>query len=407
MTGSTQHYAVVTAAYWAFTLTDGALRMLVLLHLHHLGRSPIEIASLFLFYEFFGVVTNFFGGWIGARFGLKSTLVSGLSLQIIACSMLVAASPHLTIFILMIAQALSGIAKDLTKMSSKSFVKLVIPEDDQSGLMKWIAILTGSKNALKGVGFFLGGFLLTALGFSGACSAMIVLLLVALVAGQAILPKASGKSKVPVSLGQVFSRDPRLNWLAAARLFLFGSRDVWFSLALPLFLSTALAWTFSQVGAFLALWVIGYGLIQALTPRFVGKSATGAPSAKQLGIWTAILVLPLAIIILALQAGLPPTPTIIIGLATFGIVFAANSAIHSFLVVAYAESDKIALRVGFYYMANAVGRLVGTLLSGLVFQLSSNPTVGFQSSLLTSIVFVTIAATLCVKLRNAETTTPA
>src|SRR3546814_16323600 len=62
-------YIAVTAAYWAFMLTDGALRMLVLLHFHTLGFSAIQLAYLFLLYEFMGVVTNLSAGWIAARFG--------------------------------------------------------------------------------------------------------------------------------------------------------------------------------------------------------------------------------------------------------------------------------------------------------------------------------------------------
>ncbi|MCA9322395.1 MAG: MFS transporter, partial [Planctomycetes bacterium] len=146
MTQGLRQYAVVTGAYWSFTVTDGALRMLVLLHLHELGRSALEIASLFLFYEVFGVVTNFLGGYIGSRFGLKSTLVGGLSLQIAALAMMVVDPSRLTIPWVMISQSLSGVAKDLTKMSSKSLVKLVLPEDDDHRLMKWVAVLTGSKN---------------------------------------------------------------------------------------------------------------------------------------------------------------------------------------------------------------------------------------------------------------------
>ncbi len=399
---SLRDYGIVTGAYWGFTLTDGALRMLVLLHLHELGHSPMAIAAMFLFYEVFGVITNLLGGWVGAKFGLKSTLVTGLSLQIIALSLLLVDPIGLTVPLVMTAQALSGVAKDLTKMSSKSFVKLIIPAEDHKGLMTWIAILTGSKNALKGVGFFLGGLLLTTLGFRGACLLMASLLVIPLVVGQIFLPRASGKSKAPISIRNVFSKDARLNWLSAARLFLFGSRDVWFALALPLFLSTALSWSFSEVSGFLALWVIGYGIVQAVAPRFVGRSNSGAPSAKQLGVWTAILTLPLAAILAGLQLGAPAGPTIIVGLALFGFVFAANSAIHSFLVVAYAESDKIALRVGFYYMANAMGRLVGTLLSGTIFQWAGNAESGLSACLFTSIAFVLLSACLCRPLAAAE-----
>jgi MFS family permease len=399
-------YATVTASYWVFTLTDGALRMLVLLYLHEHGHSPLEIASLFLFYELFGVVTNFVGGWIGARFGLKSTLFAGLGLQVVACGLLTVDEARLTLPLLMVAQALSGIAKDLTKMSSKSYVKLVVAESDARGLMKWVAILTGSKNTLKGLGFFLGGVLLATLGLRGACLGMAGALLVALVGSIALLPRAPGKSSSNVSLASLVSRDPRIHWLSAARLFLFGSRDVWFVLALPIFLATDLGWSHGRVGGFLAAWIVGYGLVQAAAPAFVGArgadGARSAPDARRLGSWTAALVLPLAALVLALRQDLAPATSLTIGLALFGLVFAANSAIHSYLIISYAEGDRVALRVGFYYMANAAGRLVGTLLSGAVFQAAGQGRSGLVACLLVSLGFVVVSGLLCVPLRRAE-----
>src|SRR5580704_13431076 len=162
-------YAVVTAAYWAFTLTDGALRMLVLLHFHALGYSPVELAFLFLFYEFFGVVTNLVGGWMAARMGLRVTLLGGLALQVASLIMLGMVNPAwaraTSVAYVMGAQSLSGIAKDLTKMSAKSSIKVLFPENQESSLFKWVALLTGSKNALKGAGFFLGGLLLSVFGY--------------------------------------------------------------------------------------------------------------------------------------------------------------------------------------------------------------------------------------------------
>ncbi|MGB5180198.1 MAG: MFS transporter, partial [Gammaproteobacteria bacterium] len=55
MDTATRNYLVVTVGYWAFTVTDGAIRMLVVLYFHLLGYSPFEVAMLFLFYEFFGI----------------------------------------------------------------------------------------------------------------------------------------------------------------------------------------------------------------------------------------------------------------------------------------------------------------------------------------------------------------
>ena len=403
-------YTVITGTYWAFTLTDGALRMLVLLFLYQQGHSPLAIASLFLFYEFFGVVTNLLAGWVGARFGLKSTLFAGLALQIVACSMLAGRAATLTISYVMVAQAMSGIAKDLTKMSSKSYLKLVVPAGDSSGLMKWVALLTGSKNTLKGMGFFLGGLLLTGLGFQGACLAMASFLLVALVVASTALPSAPGKASVKVSFRHLFSTDSRINWLSAARLFLFGSRDVWFVLALPIFLSSDLGWGHSQVGGFLALWIIGYGFVQAVAPSYVGgwsrSLAKSPPNARRLGTWTTALLLPLAGIATALWLGVSSVSTLTLGLGVFAVVFATSSAIHSYLILAYAEGDKVALRVGFYYMANAAGRLTGTVLSGAVFQAAGLGQSGLVACIAVSTVFVVVSAVLCVPLRLAERGSP-
>lgn len=393
-------YALVTGAYWIFTITDGALRMLVLLHLHELGYGPVAIASLFLFYEAFGVVTNLVGGWLGARFGLTRTLHAGLALQIVACGCLAGPPEWLSVPYLMAAQALSGIAKDLTKMSSKSYIRLVVPEGDSRGLMKWISILTGSKNTLKGVGFFVGAALLSTVGFRAACGGMSAALAVPLLASGLWLPAAAGKAVGLVPFSSVFSRDARVNWLSAARFFLFGSRDVWFVLALPIYLTDALGWTHRGVGGFLALWIVGYGFVQASAPRLAGGG--GAPTAARLGGWTAVLLLPLAALLVALRSGAPPGPSLIAGLAVFGAVFAVNSAVHSYLVVHYAEEDRVSLAVGFYYTANAAGRLVGTVLSGVVFHLAGEGAAGLEACLGGSLALVAASAVVCLPLGREE-----
>jgi MFS family permease len=399
-------YAVITGTYWVFTVTDGALRMLVLLHLHELGYTPLEIASLFVLYELFGVVTNLVGGWIGARYGLRSTLFSGLTLQIAGFSLLAANAGSLTLGLVMVAQAMSGTAKDLTKMSAKSYVKLVVPEDDLHGLMRWVALLTGSKNTLKGVGFFVGGALLTVLGFRGATLSMAVALALTLVVSWMLLPSAAGRASGEVRLSDLISRDPRVNRLSAARLFLFGARDIWFVLALPIFLSSVLGWAHAQVGAFLALWVIGYGIVQALAPKYVGGAGGSggrpAPDARALGLWTLALVVPLGGMLAALSAGVSPTFTLIVGLVVFAVVFATDSAIHSYLIVSYADADRVSLSVGFYYMANAAGRFTGTVLSGALFQVAGQGLPGLLTCLAGSLLFVLVSAGLCVPLRSAE-----
>lgn len=393
-------YMAVTAAYWGFTLTDGALRMLVLLHFHQLGFSPLDLAIMFLLYEAMGVITNFMGGWIGARFGLRLTLVSGLTVQIAALLMLSMNDPawalSLSIAYVMAAQALSGVAKDLTKMSSKSAVKLVVAAEDQRGLFKWVAILTGSKNALKGAGFLLGGILLASIGFEWALWAMAGGLSFVLLATLVWVRADLGQAKSKVTRRDLFSKSRAINLLSAARVFLFASRDVWFVVGLPIFLYDQLGWRFDQVGAFMAAWIVGYGVIQASAPRLLGPGA--ADRATGLAkVWGAVLVLVPAGIAFALSSeavaavGVAVTPGVqswilIVGLMAFGAVFAMNSSIHSFLIVSYSDADKIALNVGFYYMANAVGRFAGTFLSGLVYQLS-----GLTGALLASTAMLAVA----------------
>ena len=389
-----RNYTLVTGAYWGFTLTDGALRMLVLLHFHALGYSAVQIAFLFLLYEFFGILTNLIGGWIGSQLGLKITLFAGLALQVLALAALALLDPTwpmaLAVAYVMGAQALSGIAKDLTKMSSKSAIKVLIPDAAQGALFKWVAILTGSKNALKGAGFFLGGVLLAWLGFRGALFAMAAALALVLVASVLSLPPELGQAKNKVKFSQLLSKSRNINLLSAARLFLFGSRDVWFVVALPVFLSASLGWSHAEVGGFLALWVIGYGGVQALVPKLLNRGlAGGAPQGGTASLGAFALAVLTALIALGVQAGLSPWLTVVAGLALFGLIFAVNSAVHSYLILAYTDRDEVALNVGFYYMANAAGRLVGTLLSGVVYQLA-----GLTGCLWVSMALVLAAAGL-------------
>jgi predicted MFS family arabinose efflux permease len=370
---SIRNYAIVTAAYWAFTLTDGALRMLVLLHFNQLGYTPVQLAFLFLLYEFFGIVTNLVGGWIASRTGVRFTLVLGLMLQVVALGLLaflntgwsVAAS----VAWVMGCQALSGIAKDLTKMSAKSAVKVLVPKGDDSGLFKWVAVLTGSKNALKGAGFFAGGFLLSVLGFRGALSVMATGVLIVLLLVMAFLPAAIGQAKKKAAFAGILSNSKGINRLSLARLALFAARDVWFVVSVPIFLASVLGWSFAQVGGFMALWVIAYGAVQSASPVLLAKTtggkAPGSVLASTLGLGLAVVT---ALIPIGLRFGAPPALTMLGGLVLFGIVFALNSSVHSYLVLAYSESDRVSLSVGFYYMANACGRLLGTLLSGVLYQ---------------------------------------
>ncbi|MBD2502090.1 organoarsenical effux MFS transporter ArsJ [Anabaena azotica] len=396
-----KNYILVTLAYWGFTLTDGALRMLVLLYFNNIGYTPLQIASLFLFYEVFGIVTNFLGGWIGSQLGLKVTLYTGIGLQIFSLVMLAFLNPGwvqwLAVTYVMVAQAFSGIAKDLTKMSSKSAIRLVVPQDAQSSLFKWVAILTGSKNALKGVGFFIGSALLGAFGFVNALLIMATGLFLLMFTGL-MLPKGMGKIKKKVKFSQLFSKSPEINILSAARFFLFGSRDVWFVVALPVFLRQVLGWSFYQVGGFLAVWVIGYGIIQSSAPTLIRRFGSGRPpQSKTIQFWTFTLTAVPAAIALALQLGVPANFAIVGGLLLFGVVFAFNSAVHSYLVLAFTDDDKVALNVGFYYMANSGGRLAGTVLSGLVYQW-----LGLVGCLWTSMFLVLGAAVVSLRLPDPK-----
>ncbi|PMR67701.1 organoarsenical effux MFS transporter ArsJ [Halomonas heilongjiangensis] len=361
-----RQYLLITGNYWAFTLTDGALRMLVVLHFHQLGYSPLEVALLFLFYEAFGVVTNLVGGWLGARLGLNRTMNMGLGLQIVALAMLMVPAAALTVPWVMAAQALSGIAKDLNKMSAKSAVKVLVPKDSPSAgsaLYRWVAILTGSKNALKGAGFFLGGLLLTLIGFQGAVGVMALMLVGVLGLSLVRLKADLGRQKHKPKFREVFSKSRAINVLAAARLCLFASRDVWFVVALPVFLFEQHGWSHWTVGGLLAIWVIGYGGVQTQAPRLTGLVKGGARGVTVF--WALALAgLPALLALLPLaQVG-----WLVAGLLAFGVLFAINSSWHSYLIVHYARADGVSMDVGFYYMANAMGRLLGTLLSGWVYQ---------------------------------------
>jgi len=393
MSPQVKQYLVITGNYWAFTLTDGALRMLVVLYFHQLGYSPLNIAMLFLFYEIFGVVTNLIGGWLGAKLGLNKTMNIGLGLQIVALAMLSVEPSLLTVVYVMAAQALSGIAKDLNKMSAKSAIKLLVPDDSQGKLYQWVAILTGSKNALKGIGFFLGGVLLTLTGFSGAVTLMASALAIVWLFSLVALKKDLGKAKNKPKFSDIFSKSAAINWLSAARMFLFGARDVWFVVALPVYLAATFGWDHWWVGGFMACWVVGYGIIQSFSPHITGKKHGKLPTGRSAFLWAIYLTVIPASIALALQFNFHIQASLIIGLLTFGAVFAVNSSLHSYLIVSYADGDGVSLDIGFYYMANAMGRLIGTVLSGLVYQ-----SFGLAACLWISTAFIAIAALMSLKL---------
>ena len=395
--GDLRNYVLVTGAYWANTLADGASRILVLFFFYSLGYTPFELAAVFALYEVFGIFTNLIGGWLAARFGLKFTLFCGLGLQIVALCMLgLVPEAWLVVAYVMVSQALSGIAKDLAKMSSKSAVKVVVGGGDEGALYRWVSILTGSKNALKGVGFFLGGLLLTVVGFQAALLILAAIVLAALIGCAMLMDGGLGRADTTAKFRHMFSHDRAINVLAAARIFLFAARDVWFVIGLPVFLSTVLGWSFWEVGGFLAVWVIGYGAVQAGAPKFVGRAAAGGggePDGRTAAVIAFVLALFPAAIAIALSAEINQTVVIIVGLTAFGVIFAVNSAVHSYLILSYSHGDKVAMNVGFYYMANAAGRLLGTLLSGLLYQWQ-----GLTACLWASAAFVVAAGLLSLML---------
>lgn len=398
-----RNYILVTIAYWAFTLTDGALRMLVLLHFHELGYTPVELAFLFLCYEFFGVVTNPVGGWMAARMGLRATLLGGLALQVVSLVMLGLVSPAWSrgesVAYVMGAQSLSGIAKDLTKMSAKTSIKVLVPDSRESSLFRWVALLTGSKNALKGAGFFLGGLLLSILGYRGGLDAMAAGLLAVLVGAALSLPRELGRSRGKPKFKGLLSKTREVNVLSAARFFLFGARDVWFVVGVPVFLAVSLGYGFTEIGSLLAVWVIGYGLVQSIAPALVSRWTGGRPPQGKAAAWLAFLSSGVtALVAVGLHAGYSAQAVLLGGLGIFGVVFAINSSVHSYLILAYSDGDAVAMNVGFYYMANAGGRLAGTLLSGLMFQLR-----GVEGCLWTSVAFAAASGALALMLPHKDT----
>ena len=377
-------YIAVTAAYWAFMLTDGALRMLVLLHFHTLGFSPVQLAYLFVLYEIAGVITNLCAGWIAARFGLTSTLYAGLGLQVLALLALARLDPTwaigTSVAFVMLVQGASGVAKDLAKMSSKSAVKLLAPSQD-GALFRWVAILTGSKNMVKGVGFLLGAVLLPTLGFVWAVLGIAAILAAILLAVLIAMPPGLPKGRKDTKFSEVFSKSANVNWLSAARVFLFGARDVWFVVGIPIYFYAVLSdgstagnrAAFFMIGTFMALWVILYGFVQANAPRILragGRSETDLIGAARTWGW-GLAAVPVMLTCAAVTATEPKiwlTLTLVIGLLIFGAVFAVNSSLHSYLILSFTKAERVTMDVGFYYMANAGGRLAGTLLSGLAYQ---------------------------------------
>lgn len=388
----------ISFSYLGFSVTDGAIRMLVVLYFHKLGFSPFQIASLFLLYEAAGIFTNFIGGWIGSNLGLNITLLAGMSLQIASMGLLTVENTLLTVPYIMLMQGFSGVAKDLVKMSSKSSLKALNAGGESSSLFKWVSLLTGSKNALKGVGFLLGGIFLSWFDFQTSMALMSGALFLLTIFTFLTVPKNLGKSKKKTAFKSLFSKSKAINILSMARFFLFGSRDIWFVIGLPVFLQTGLGWSHSYVGAFLAFWIIGYGIAQTLVPKLISENQlVSSMGSRSVAFWTAVLILFPAVIAVFIDNGIHQQLVLVIGLLSFGVVFAVNSIIHSYLVLAYSDGEKVSTDVGFYYMANACGRLVGTLLSGWIFQ-----QYGFVACLWGSVSFLLASSLISLYLPKLE-----
>ena len=387
-------FFLITFSYWFFMLTDGALRMLVLLHFHTLGFTPLQLAYLFLLYEFFGMVTNLTAGWIAKKIGLNITLYSGLFLQILSLLLLTQIDKNwsitLSVIFVMATQGLSGIAKDLTKMSSKSSVKLLAP-DNNSKLFQWVSFMTGSKNAVKGFGFLLGSLLLTFIGFKSSLFFMAAFLSITLILVLILLKDKLSTTKKDTKFSEVFSKNKNINYLSLGRVFLFGARDTWLVVALPIFLYSILSdgsiesnhKAFFVIGTFMAGWTVFYGFVQSITPKLVSNKNL---TIKQIEFWaSALTVIPLLLIPLNFYTQDFLLHVTIFVLFVFGFIFAINSSIHSFLILKFTDKNRVTLDVGFYYMSNAFGRLMGTLLSGLSYQYG-----GFSACVLVAAILLFI-----------------
>ena len=412
-------FVIISISYLLFTITDGAIRMIVLLHAYNKNFSALQVAVMFTLYELAGVFTNLAAGLMGARWGIRFTLICGLSLQLVSYGLLFgwqdSWSQSSAIIYVTVAQMFAGVAKDLTKLGGKTVTKLVTPEEKETQLFKLVSLLTGWKNSLKGVGYFLGSALLQ-VSYELALCFMMGLVLLALPFAILGLDTSLGTAKKSnARWHDVFqTKNANLNILSLARLFLFASRDFWFEVPLPFFLRSpscdglgidpcsvdsdcttnaicdvvegvcknlnsgggcgGLAFQRTVVGAFLGGYIILYGQVQSYTPQLVTGPLKQTPPNKLTEVfWGLINCLPTLVAAIVLQwtsimdDDSAATGFLVTVIISFAIIFAINSSIHSFLVVNYASSDKVAVSVGFYYMSNAVGRLFGTLGSGLLY----------------------------------------
>mmetsp|Transcript_19708 Transcript_19708/g.29246 ORF Transcript_19708/g.29246 Transcript_19708/m.29246 type:complete len:265 (+) Transcript_19708:113-907(+) len=176
-------FVIISSSYLLFTITDGAARLIVLLHAYNKSFSAFEVALMFTLYELAGVVTNLLAGIMGAKWGIKVTLLTGLLLQLVSYGLLFGWqddwSKEQAILYVTMAQMWGGVAKDLTKLGGKTITKLVTPEEQETKLFKLVSLITGWKNSLKGVGYFLGSALLQ-ISYELALSVMMCLIVAAI-----------------------------------------------------------------------------------------------------------------------------------------------------------------------------------------------------------------------------------
>lgn len=390
-TAGMRAFASVSLCYLLFTTTDGALRMVVLFYAFTLGFSAWDVALMFSLYELAGIATNLLAGVAGARWGIKSTLLVGLGVQLAGISMLFGFNIAWTdpgarwkaLAWVAVANGVGGIAKDLVKLGGKTVSKLVTPDEKQSRLFAVVAWLTGMKNSMKGVGYFVGAASLS-VSLEFALGLNLALICIAIPIALFGLPRDVGKARSRnLSLRAILIPARNVQRLSFARAFLFGSRDLWFEVVLPFYLrdvARGLGWSRFAAGAFLAAFIIIYGQIQTATPRYVLSPLCQEPANKLVQtLWNSVLTaVPLVLAVLftssdAFREHRVPemTGAICALLACFCIVFAVNSSIHSYLIVRYSAGDKVAADIGFYYMSNAAGRFVGTLVSGALYEWSA------------------------------------
>jgi len=456
-------FVIISSSYLLFTITDGAIRMIVLLHAYNKNFSALEVAIMFSLYELAGVFTNLIAGLLGAKWGIKFTLICGLSLQLFSYGLLFGWKNNWSkieaICYVTFAQMFAGVAKDLTKLGGKTVTKLVTPDEQETKLFKLVSLITGWKNSLKGVGYFLGSFLIS-INYELAVSVMMGFVLLAMPWAILGLDQGLGTAKTKnASWSEIFVLDnTNLNWLSLARLFLFASRDFWFEVPLPFFLRSpscdglgemectndgnctrgavcsdgfcaninegggcgGLGLPKAVVGAFLGGYIILYGQVQSWTPQLVTGPLKQTPPNKLTEIlWGIVNCLPTYMMWIVMTFGsafkendvTSMTVWLVVVIVAFAIIFAINSSVHSFLVVKYASKEKIAVSVGFYYMSNALGRLFGTLGSGFLYtyagdeygaDVGSDGVVGMAACFLAGTVCSLLAALITFKIDDQE-----